>query len=117
MEVYVDKTRCTGCQHCVDVCPVGVYEMHNRDESANTDSAPEEARWTGKVNEEVKKKWENVNDGHRHFAYDNDGKSGGLSSATNGSACILCQACLIECEGECIHIKDDNGNTYTSIYK
>ncbi|MEM0107014.1 MAG: 4Fe-4S binding protein [Candidatus Micrarchaeaceae archaeon] len=119
MDVYVDKTKCTGCQHCFDVCPVGVYEMRGRDDASNpnADSAPEEAKWKGAVDPAIKAKWENVKDGHNHFAEKNDGKSGGLSVAINGSACILCQACLIECEGECIHITDDNGTKYTSIYK
>ena len=51
------------------------------------------------------------------YADENDGTSGGLSVGVNGSACILCQACLIECEGECIHIIDDSGNKFQSIYK
>ncbi|MGC8652326.1 MAG: 4Fe-4S dicluster domain-containing protein [Candidatus Micrarchaeia archaeon] len=124
MDVYVDKTKCTGCQHCKDVCPVAVFEMRSRGTpdnpdagNANADTAPEEAKWKGKTDPAVVDKWSNVNDGHRHFANDNDGKSGGLSVAVNGSACILCQACLIECEGECIHITDDTGTKYVSIYK
>ncbi|MCL4373468.1 MAG: ferredoxin [Candidatus Marsarchaeota archaeon] len=124
MDVYVDKTKCTGCQHCKDVCPVAVFEMKGRGTpdnpdagGANADTAPEEAKWKGKTEQAIVDKWSNVNDGHRHFAADNDGKSGGLSVAVNGSACILCQACLIECEGECIHITDDTGTKYVSIYK
>ena len=119
MEVYVDKQKCTGCQHCFDVCPVGVFVMKSRKdmEGANSDVAPEESKWKGVVDDKVRKEWESVNDGHKHFADDNDGTSGGLSVAVNGSACILCQACLIECEGECIHITDDTGVKYHSIYK
>ncbi|MGC8495924.1 MAG: ferredoxin [Candidatus Micrarchaeia archaeon] len=123
MDVYVDKTKCTGCQHCKDVCPVAVFEMRSRgtpeapNPDANADSAPEEAKWKGKTDDAVYQKWANVQDGHKHFAPDNDGTSGGLSVAINGSSCILCQACLIECEGECIHITDDTGTKYVSIYK
>ncbi|MGC8547491.1 MAG: 4Fe-4S dicluster domain-containing protein [Candidatus Micrarchaeia archaeon] len=123
MQVYVEKERCTGCQHCKDVCPVAVFEMKPRtangapNPEVNTDKAPAEHQWTGKVDQDVYNKWANVQDGHRHFADDNDGTSGGLSVAVNGEACILCQACLVECEGECIVITDDSGNTYRSIYK
>ncbi len=119
MDVYVDKPLCTGCQHCKDVCPVGVYEMRSRADASkvNADTAPEEAKWKGTVNENVKKKWSAINDGHKHFAAENDGNSGGISVAVNGPSCILCQACLIECEGECIHITDDTGNKYHSVYK
>ncbi len=118
MDVYVYKSRCTGCQHCKDVCPVAVFEMKSRASTdANADSAPEEAKWKGATLPEVKSKWESVQDGHKHFADENDGTSGGLSVATNGPSCILCQACLIECEGECIYITDDSGTKYTSVYK
>ncbi len=119
MDVFVDKPKCTGCQHCFDVCPVAVFTMKGRNdkEGANSDTAPENDKWKGVTEQAVKAKWENVQDGHKHFANDNDGSSGGLSVAVNGSACILCQACLIECEGECIHITDDTGTKYVSIYK
>lgn len=124
MDVYVDKTKCTGCQHCKDVCPVNVFEMRSRGTpdnpdagNANADTAPDESKWKGKPDQSVYDKWANVNDGHRHFATENDGKSGGLSVAINGKDCILCQACLIECEGECIHITDTTGTKYVSIYK
>ncbi len=123
MDVYIDKPKCTGCQHCFDVCPVAVFAMKSRNvggkvnPEANADTAPEDAKWKGVSDSSVKKKWDGVNDGHKHFENDNDGSSGGLSVALNGSACILCQACLIECEGECIHITDDTGTKYVSIYK
>lgn len=119
MDVFVNKAKCTGCQHCKDVCPVAVFEMKSRKDSAgaNADTAPEGMKWTGAVDPEVQKKWADAKDGHKHFADENDGTSGGLSVAVQGSACILCQACLIECEGECIHITDDSGVRYDSIYK
>ncbi|HVC58717.1 MAG TPA: ferredoxin [Candidatus Acidoferrales bacterium] len=124
MDVYVDKHKCTGCQHCKDVCPVAVFEMKGRGtpenpdaEGANGDTAPEASKWKGQIDPAMEAKWANVTDNHKHFAKDNDGTSGGISVATAGSACILCQACLIECEGECIHITDDNGTLYDSIYK
>ncbi|MEM0074327.1 MAG: 4Fe-4S dicluster domain-containing protein [Candidatus Micrarchaeaceae archaeon] len=123
MQVYVEKEHCTGCQHCKDVCPVAVFEMKPRkingaiNPDVNTDKAPPEHQWTGKVDQASYNKWINVQDGHRHFADDNDGTSGGISVAVNGEACILCQACLIECEGEDIVITDDSGNVYRAIYK
>ena len=70
-----------------------------------------------RLSPEIKSKWENVQDGHKHFAQASDGTSGGISVAVQGSACILCQACLVECEGECIVITDDTDNVYRSIYK
>ncbi len=119
MDVYVDKPKCTGCQHCKDVCPVAVFEMHSRADlaKANADNAPEEMKWKNVHDPAVESKWKDVQDGHKHYAPENDGQSGGISVGVNGSACILCQACLIECEGECIHIIDDSGNKYQSIYK
>ena len=29
VEVKVDHEKCTGCGTCVDVCPVGVFEIQN----------------------------------------------------------------------------------------
>jgi NAD-dependent dihydropyrimidine dehydrogenase PreA subunit len=119
MDVWVDKPKCTGCQHCKDVCPVAVFEERSRKDLAasNADHAPEEMKWKGVSDPDVLAKWKNMKDGHNHFADENDGTSGGVSVAINGPSCILCQACLIECEGECIHIIDDNGTKYQSIYK
>jgi NAD-dependent dihydropyrimidine dehydrogenase PreA subunit len=120
MDVWVNKTKCTGCQHCKDVCPVAVFEMKDRKDIAasNADNAPADMKWNGSnTDPAVHEKWANVQDGHKHFVDENDGTSGGLSVAVAGSACILCQACLIECEGECIHIIDDSGVKYDSIYK
>lgn len=117
MQAYVEKQKCTGCAHCFDVCPVAVFEMKSRSSpDANNDVAPDKDKWTGAVDPAVKAKWENVQDGHKHFA-ENYEKSGGLSVAVNGPSCILCQACLVECEGECIVITDDSNNVYKSIYK
>jgi hypothetical protein len=86
-------------------------------EGANGDSAPQDAQWKGTVIQGDLDKWSKVQDGHKHFAKDNDGTSGGLSVAVKGPSFILCQACLIQCEGECIHITDDTGTKYVSIYK
>ena len=119
MDVWIDKPKCTGCHHCKDVCPVAVFELEDRKDMAvsNKDNAPEEMKWKGVSEPDVFAKWQNVQDGHKHFSDRSDGTSGGVSVAVNGSACILCQACLIECEGECIHIVDDTGMKYQSIYK
>jgi NAD-dependent dihydropyrimidine dehydrogenase PreA subunit len=110
MDVYVDKPKCTGCQHCKDVCPVGVFEMKDINApDVNSDSAPEDKKWKGVEDQTIFAKFSNANDGHTHYKE--------KSVAVNGSACILCQACLIECEGECITIIDDNSTKYQSIYK
>ena len=37
--------------------------------------------------------------------------------AEHGPVCIICNACLTECEGSCITIWDDEGKTYQSTYK
>ena len=37
--------------------------------------------------------------------------------AVNGPECIVCEACLFECEGECILITDDEGHVHHSTYK
>ena len=110
MDVYVDKPKCTGCQHCKDVCPVGVFEMEPLDSpKINADTAPEDKKWKGVNDKAIFDKFNAVSDGHMHYK--------DKSVAINGSACILCQACLIECEGECITTTDDNTIKYQSIYK
>lgn len=119
MKVYVNKPLCTGCQHCKDVCPVAVFEMKDRTEDAaniNADGAPAEMEWKGTPEKETMDKWKDVQDGHDHYADKNNGTSGGISVGVNGESCIMCQACLIQCEGECIHIIDDTGTEYKSIY-
>lgn len=118
MQVYVEKPKCTGCAHCHDVCPVAVFEMKNRaGNDVNTDVAPEQDQWKGATLADTITKWADKQDGHRHFAQDYDEKSGGISVGVNGASCILCQACLVQCEGECIVITDDAGNVYHSIYE
>ncbi len=119
MDVYVNKPHCTGCSHCFDVCPVAVFEMREMDKDPdgkaqppfiNADSAPAGKQWTGVNDPKYYDKWNNnVQKCHDHYKK--------KSVAVNGSACILCQACLIECEGECITITDDQGQVYQSIYK
>jgi NAD-dependent dihydropyrimidine dehydrogenase PreA subunit len=113
MDVYVEKAKCTGCSHCFDVCPVAVFEMRPLDGSKgdiNADTAPEADKWKGQEDPSVFAKWNNdVQKCHDHYKQ--------KSVAINGSACILCQACLIECEGECIVITDDQKQVYHSIYK
>ncbi len=109
MDVYVEKAKCTGCDHCKDVCPVAVFEMIPVDGNVNQDHAPEDAQWKGQHDPASYAKWKDVQDGHTHFT--------NKSVAINGPSCILCQACLIECEGECIVITDDNNQVYRSVYK
>jgi NAD-dependent dihydropyrimidine dehydrogenase PreA subunit len=109
MDVYVEKQKCTGCEHCKDVCPVAVFEMMDINSDVNKDSAPPEWQWKGEHDPAVYGKWKDVTDGHNHFKE--------KSVAVNGPSCILCQACLIECEGECIVITDDNNTVYRSVYK
>lgn len=118
MKVYIDKPLCTGCQHCKDVCPVAVFELRDRSDlpNVNVDGAPLEMEWKNNPNPEIVAKWKDVQDGHNHFAEKNDETSGGISVGVNGEACILCQACLIQCEGECIYIIDDTDTQYKSIY-
>ena len=113
MDVYVEKAKCTGCSHCFDVCPVAVFEMRHLDGSSgdiNADSAPPESQWKGTEDPAVFAKWNNnVQKCHDHYKQ--------KSVAVNGTSCILCQACLVECEGECIVITDDQNQKYRSIYK
>ncbi|MCW4020476.1 MAG: ferredoxin family protein [Candidatus Bathyarchaeota archaeon] len=38
VEIKIDLDRCTGCATCVDVCPVGVYELASeKSETVNAD--------------------------------------------------------------------------------
>jgi NAD-dependent dihydropyrimidine dehydrogenase PreA subunit len=107
MDVYVDKPKCTGCDHCKDVCPVAVFEMIDTNSpDVNKDNAPADKQWKGTEDPAIYAKYKDL---PNRFAK--------KSVAVAGSACILCQACLIECEGECITITDDNNTVYQSIYK
>lgn len=91
VDVKVQIEKCTGCRHCFDVCPVSVFVMHPRSEFPTVLDDPEVAA---------------------KFQFREE-----KSVAENGSACILCNACLYECEGGCITIWDDEGNTFQSTYK
>jgi NAD-dependent dihydropyrimidine dehydrogenase PreA subunit len=91
MDVKVQLEKCTGCHHCFDVCPVAVFVMHPRADVANIVDDPEVAA---------------------KFQFREE-----KSIAELGADCILCNACLTECEGSCITIWDDDGKTYQSTYK
>jgi NAD-dependent dihydropyrimidine dehydrogenase PreA subunit len=109
MKVYVEKPKCTGCGHCADVCPVGTYKMVDINAPAseiNADRTPPEKQWKGQNDAAVVAKFKDNKDLFKR-----------KSVSANGDNCILCQACLIECEGECIEIHDESGNTYHSAYK
>ncbi|MCL4325855.1 MAG: ferredoxin family protein [Candidatus Thermoplasmatota archaeon] len=93
VSVVVEASKCTGCAHCTDVCPVTVFELKPLSDPA----------FKGVKNDpavEAKFKFRDKK-----------------SIAVRGSDCILCEACLFECEGECITITDDEGHTYKSVYK
>ena len=91
VDVKVQIEKCTCCRHCFDVCPVSVFVMHPRAEFPQVVDDPEVAA---------------------KFQFREE-----KSVAENGSACILCNACLYECEGSCITIWDDEGNIFQSTYK
>jgi NAD-dependent dihydropyrimidine dehydrogenase PreA subunit len=89
--VDVELSKCTGCAHCRDVCPVNVFEMQPRE------------RFPGVVDDPAV---------GAKFQFRTD-----KSAVINGPDCIMCEACLFECEGECITIVDDEGKTHPSTYK
>jgi len=91
VEVVVEMEKCTGCAHCRDVCPVNVFELRPRDEFPNVVDDPAVGA---------------------KFQF-----RGEKSLVVHGPDCIVCEACLFECEGECITIKDDEGKTHLSTYK
>jgi len=91
VSVDVQHAKCTGCTHCRDVCPVNVFEMKPRD------------AFPGVVDDaEVAAKFQ--------FRAEKSG-------VINGPDCIMCEACLFECEGSCITIVDDEGAVHQSTYK
>ena len=89
--VDIALPKCTGCAHCRDVCPVNVFELRP------SSSFPD-----------------NVDDPEVGAKFQFRGEK---SVAVNGPECIVCEACLFECEGECITIVDDENNVHHSTYK
>jgi NAD-dependent dihydropyrimidine dehydrogenase PreA subunit len=91
--VDIVTSKCTGCAHCRDVCPVNVFELRPRTnpEFAGVMDDPEVAA---------------------KFQFRDE-----KSVVINGPECIVCEACLFECEGECITITDDEGTVHHSTYK
>jgi len=89
--VEVAHEKCTGCTHCRDVCPVTVFEMQPRENWPNVVDDPAVAA---------------------KFQFRAE-----RSAVIHGPDCIMCEACLFECEGECITIVDDEGTVHHSTYK
>jgi NAD-dependent dihydropyrimidine dehydrogenase PreA subunit len=91
VQVDIDIAKCTGCSHFKDVCPVAVFELRPR----------------GEVPDVV----DDIAVGAK-FQF-----RGEKSFAVHGPECIVCEACLFECEGECILITDDESHVHFSVYK
>lgn len=91
VQVDIDEAKCTGCSHCKDVCPVNVFDLVPRDQMPDVVDDPE-----------VVAKFQ---------------MRGEKSLAIHGPECIVCEACLFECEGECILIVDDENHVHKSTYK
>ncbi|HLM91974.1 MAG: ferredoxin family protein [Thermoplasmata archaeon] len=91
VQVDIDIARCTGCSHCKDVCPVNVFDLRPRAEVPDVVDNPEVAA---------------------KFQF-----RGEKSLAIHGPECIVCEACLFECEGECILITDDENHVHRSTSK
>ncbi|MFZ0892635.1 MAG: 4Fe-4S dicluster domain-containing protein [Thermoplasmata archaeon] len=91
VSVEVALEKCTGCAHCRDVCPVTVFEMRPSDTFPGVVDDPQVAA---------------------KFQF-----RGEKSAVIHGPDCIMCEACLFECEGECITIVDDEGTVHGSTYK
>jgi NAD-dependent dihydropyrimidine dehydrogenase PreA subunit len=91
VQVDIDIARCTGCSHCKDVCPVNVFDLRPRAEVPDVIDNPEVAA---------------------KFQF-----RGEKSLAIHGPECIVCEACLFECEGECILITDDEQHVHRSTSK
>ncbi len=89
--VDIDEAKCTGCSHCRDVCPVNVFELRPRDQLPDVVDDP---RVTAKFQ-----------------------MRGEKSLAIQGPVCFVCEACLFECEGECIIITDDENHVHKSTYR
>ncbi|MCI4336439.1 MAG: 4Fe-4S dicluster domain-containing protein [Thermoplasmata archaeon] len=89
--VDVQHAKCTGCTHCRDVCPVTVFEMNPRETFGDiVDDTSVAAKFQFRAEK---------------------------SKVIAGADCIMCEACLFECEGECITIVDDEGKVHQSTYK
>jgi formate hydrogenlyase subunit 6/NADH:ubiquinone oxidoreductase subunit I len=91
VQVDIDIAKCTGCSHCRDVCPTNVFELRPREEVPDVvDDTVVAAKFQFR---------------------------GEKSLAVHGPECIVCEACLFECEGECILITDDEQHVHRSTYK
>ncbi len=91
VQVDIDEAKCTGCSHCRDVCPVNVFELRPRDQLPDVVDDPN-----------VTAKFQ---------------MRGEKSLAIQGPVCFVCEACLFECEGECIIITDDENHVHKSTYR
>ena len=89
--VDIGLGKCTGGSHCRDVCPVNVFELRPRDQFPDLVDDPAVGA---------------------KFQF-----RGEKSVSIHGPDCIVCEACLFECEGECILITDEEGNVHNSVYK
>jgi NAD-dependent dihydropyrimidine dehydrogenase PreA subunit len=89
--VDIELAKCTGCSHCRDVCPVNVFELKPRDQFPDLVDDPTVGA---------------------KFQF-----RGEKSVSIHGPDCIVCEACLFECEGECILITDEEGHVHSSTYK
>ncbi len=83
--------KCTGSTYCRNACPVNVFEMRARD---RFEGATDEALVVTKFQIRAEQSW-----------------------VINGPDCIMCDAYLFECKGECITIVDDEGAVHQSTYK
>ncbi len=91
VQVDIDISKCTGCSHCQDVCPVDVFDLRPRDQVPDVVDDPAVGA---------------------KFQF-----RGEKSLAINGPVCFVCEACLFECEGECILITDNEQHVHRSTYR
>ncbi|MCI4372307.1 MAG: 4Fe-4S dicluster domain-containing protein [Thermoplasmata archaeon] len=91
VQVDIDLAKCTGCSHCKDVCPVNVFDLKPRDQVPDVVDDPTVGA---------------------KFQF-----RGEKSLAVNGPECIVCEACLFSCEGECILITDDENHVHFSVFE